>query len=62
MTEEGVSSQSAYKTRLEDYAAVLQLLKRADSPECALILEDLRGPEGVVDGVKEVLDKWVEHE
>jgi len=62
MTEEGVSSQSAYKTRLEDYATVLQLLKRANSPECALILEDLRGPKGVVDGVKEVLDKWVEHE
>ncbi|KEQ70788.1 hypothetical protein M436DRAFT_53240 [Aureobasidium namibiae CBS 147.97] len=62
MTEEGVSSQSAYKTRLEDYATVLQLLKRADSSECALILEDLRGPKGVVDGVKEVLDKWAEHE
>lgn len=60
MTEEGVSSQTAYKTRLEDYATVLRLLQRADGPECVRILEDLRGPEGLVDGVKGVLNKWSE--
>jgi hypothetical protein len=62
MTEEGVSSQSAYKTRLEDYATVLRLLKRADHGECGRILEDLRRPKSMTDGVKDVLERWVESE
>ena len=60
LTEEGVSSQTAYKTRLEDYGTVLRLLQRADDGECKRILEDLRRPEGLVDGVKGVLEKWLE--
>jgi hypothetical protein len=60
LTEEGVSSQAAYKTRLEDYATVLHLLKRADRDECRRILEDLRKPKSMTDGVKDVLERWVE--
>jgi hypothetical protein len=62
MAEEGVSSQAAYKTRLEDYATILRLLKRADSDECGRILEDLRRPKSMTDGVKDVLERWVESE
>lgn len=62
IAEEGVSSQAAYKSRLEDYATVLRLLQRADKAECERILEDLRGPEGLLEGVKDVLDKWVKSE
>ncbi|KAI4843858.1 hypothetical protein E4T44_06518 [Aureobasidium sp. EXF-8845] len=60
LTEEGVSSQAAYKTRLEDYATVLRLLKRADRDECGRILEDLRRPKSTTDAVKDVLERWVE--
>lgn len=62
MTEEGVSSQAAYKSRLEDYANVLRLLQSADNVECGQILDDLRRPEGLAEGIKDVLDKWVENE
>ncbi|KAI4747780.1 hypothetical protein E4T50_01889 [Aureobasidium sp. EXF-12298] len=60
LTEEGVSSQTAYKTRLEDYGTVLRLLQRSNDGECKRILEDLRRPKGLIDGVKSVLEKWVE--
>ena len=59
LTEEGVSSQRAHKRELEEYAAVLRLLQRADGDECTRILEALRRPKTMSEGVKDVLEKWV---
>lgn len=36
------------------------MLQRSDDGECKRILEDLRRPKGLIDGVKGVLEKWVE--
>jgi hypothetical protein len=55
LTEEGVSFQRAHRRELVKYATVLRLLQRADSDKCTRILEALRRPKTMADGVEDVL-------
>ncbi|KEQ91756.1 hypothetical protein AUEXF2481DRAFT_450881 [Aureobasidium subglaciale EXF-2481] len=58
LAEEGISSQAASRKRLEGYATVLNLIRKASAGDCKNILDDLRGPKTMDKGVNTVLEKW----